>query len=140
MNRHIPISPESINVICIPPIRIEMTISKLQQLSHQIQKWMKHYIKHTEPRQVVWNLKNNACNRIKKHKNSIWIIITANFSNRSVAFVTSILLNGIKEFFTDGIIYCCMTAKIICIPTTTSNILFNRNRFRILWVLGKFNS
>lgn len=66
--------------------------------------------------------------------------LTANFNNRSVASVTSILLNGINEFLIEGIIYCCMTTSIICVPKATSKIRFIKNRLRILEVLGKFNS
>lgn len=49
MNWHIPTTPKSVYVICIPPIGIKIPICKLQQLSNQIQKRMEHYIEHTQP-------------------------------------------------------------------------------------------
>jgi len=45
MNRHVPCSPEYINIIGIPPITVEVSISKVQQLTNQVQKRMEHQVK-----------------------------------------------------------------------------------------------
>lgn len=37
MNRHIPRSPEGIDVVGVPPVTVEITIRKVQHLTHQIQ-------------------------------------------------------------------------------------------------------
>lgn len=57
MHRHVPSSPESIDVVGIPPVAIEISIREVQQLAHQIQEGVKHQIEETKPYQVIRYLK-----------------------------------------------------------------------------------
>lgn len=45
VHRHVPSPPKRVDVIGVPPIAIEIAISELEHLPHQIQKRMEHYIK-----------------------------------------------------------------------------------------------
>lgn len=68
------------------------------------------------------------------------IYVTASLSSRSVALARSMFENGINEFRTDGIIHCWKRPSTTFKPITTSKILLNRNRLRILVVRGKLSS
>lgn len=66
--------------------------------------------------------------------------LTANLSSLSVPLAISMLVKGVKEFLTEGIIHCWKSAITTLTPIATSRMRFNKNRLRILDVLGKFNS
>lgn len=58
MHGHVPGSPKSVDVIGIPPVKVEAAIGELQKFADQIQKRMERYIEHAQPSQMIWYLKN----------------------------------------------------------------------------------
>lgn len=56
MNRHVPRSPEGVDVIRVPPVAVEISISKLQNFSEEVQERMEHQVEEAQPDEVVWNL------------------------------------------------------------------------------------
>lgn len=95
--------------------------------------------KNTAKRNDLVSVKRN-CSVLMASIGKVMHFITASLRRRSVAFATSIFEKGTKEFRTDGIIHCWNRPKTTLKPITTSKILFKRNRLRILFVWGKFNS
>lgn len=105
MHGQIPVTPKNVDIIGVPPVVVEIPIGEMQQLADQVQKRVKQNVEHGEPGQMIGNLK--IITNILIFIIIIVIkILTANFNNLSVARVQSMLLNGTREFLTDGIIHC----------------------------------
>lgn len=54
MYGHVPVAPEGVDVVRIPPITVEVAVSKVKQLADQIEKRVEHYVEHAQPEKVVW--------------------------------------------------------------------------------------
>lgn len=65
MHWHVPRTPERVNIVSIPPIAIEVPISKVQQFAHQIQERMERQVEQAQPCQVIWYLKWKRLVRIE---------------------------------------------------------------------------
>lgn len=62
MHRHIPRAPKCVNIIWIPPIAVETTVGKVQQLADQIEYGMELYVEKAQPYEVIrylWSENND---------------------------------------------------------------------------------
>lgn len=53
MHRHVPCSPEGVDVIRVPPVAVEISVGEVQQLAHQIQERMEHQVEEAQPDQMI---------------------------------------------------------------------------------------
>lgn len=56
MNRHVPRSPEGVDVIRVPPVAVKVSISELKNFSEKVQEGMEHQVEEAQPDEVIWNL------------------------------------------------------------------------------------
>lgn len=57
MNWHIPSSPENINVVRVPPVAVEVSVSELQNFTEQIEEGVERQVESAQPDEVIWDLK-----------------------------------------------------------------------------------
>lgn len=56
MHWHVPCSPESVDVIRVPPVAVEIPIGEVQQFTQQIEERVEHQVEEAQPYQMVWYL------------------------------------------------------------------------------------
>lgn len=65
MDGHVPIAPECVRIVSIPPISIEVPISKVKYLAREVEKRVKEQVEKDEPDQVIGDLEMV---KIKMHR------------------------------------------------------------------------
>ena len=79
MNRHVPRSPERVDVVRVPPVAVEVSIGEVQQLADQVQERVESQVEEAQPDQMVRYLQKytrneRACKKRKERKmgKNVW--------------------------------------------------------------------
>lgn len=56
MDGQVPATPEDVNVVCVPPVRVVGAVCEVQQLTHHVEERVEDHVEENEPHQVVRDL------------------------------------------------------------------------------------
>lgn len=52
---HVPVAPEDVDVVGVPPVVVELAVGKVQHFAHQVQERVEGQVEEAQPHQVVWD-------------------------------------------------------------------------------------